>query len=67
MAESKLAGNFANNNQLQRVRCGACVQYAKPWPHSDIKSCSRRSTHVFTPGMILLYLAAPFLTKGVFA
>ena len=25
-----------------------CIQYAKPWPHSDIRSCCRQSLLTFT-------------------
>ena len=27
-----------------------CIQYAKPWLHSDIRSCCCRSLHAFTSG-----------------
>ena len=42
------------------------VQYAKPWSHSDIKSCRQSILMYSLPGMILLYLAMPFYTEGVF-
>ena len=48
----------------------ACVQYAKPWPHSDIKPCCRQSAHdhVFTSRYDSILLGhAFFYTEGVFA
>ena len=44
-----------------------CVQYAKPWPYSDIRFCYHQSIHAFTSRYDSTYLAAPFYTKGVFA
>ena len=79
MAESKLAGPISWSTTtswsklagpLQRVQCSACVQYAKPWPHSDIKSCCCQSTHdhVFTSSYDSTLLGRNFFyTEGVFA
>ena len=63
MAESKLAGPI---KLLQRVQCSACLQYDKPWSHSDIKSSCCQSAHVFTSryDSTLLHI---FYTEGVFA
>ena len=40
-----------------------CIQYAKPWPYSDIRSCCCRSLQAFFPGIILLYLANQITTR----
>ena len=45
MAESKL--NFENNS-YSVFGIILCIQYAKPWPHSDIRSCCHLSLHAFT-------------------
>ena len=46
--------------------CSACVQYAKPWPHSDIKSCCRQSTYVFTSRYDSTLLGRAFLTLKLY-
>ena len=48
------------------MQCSACVQYAKPWPHSDIKSCYRQSAHVFTSRYDSTLLGHAFFTPKVF-
>ena len=47
----------------------ACIQYAKPWPHSSVISDLVVANLLMysLSDMILLYLAAPFYTEGVFA
>ena len=43
-----------------------CIQYAKPWLHSDIRSCCHRSLHAFTfryDSTLLGYTI--FYTEGV--
>ena len=45
-----------------------CIQYAKPWLHSDIRSCCHRSLHAFTFRYDSTSLGHTiFYTKGVFA
>ena len=43
-----------------------CLQYAKPWPHSDIRSCCHRLLHTFTFSYNYILLAIIFYTEGVF-
>ena len=43
-----------------------CVQYAKPWLHSDIKSCCRQSAYVFTSMYDSTLLGRMFFTPKVF-
>ena len=46
MAESKLVQlNFENNSYSVY---SMCIQYAKPWPFSDIKSYFHQYLHAFT-------------------
>ena len=51
--EDKVAADVIH---LDIVIHNLCVQYAKLWPHSDIRSCLL-SVHAFT---FRCYLAAPF-------
>ena len=50
MADSKLAGPIKLYKQQLAIMFpgSVCVQYAKPWPHSGIRSCCHQSTNVFT-------------------
>ena len=42
------------------------TQYAKPWPHSDIRSCCHQSLHAFTSRYDSTLLGCIFLyAKGV--
>ena len=62
MAESKLAGPIYNNYyDLFSV----VLVYARPWPHSDIKSC-RQSAHVFTSRYDSTLLGLVLFTPKVF-
>ena len=54
MAESKLAGP------------SACIQYARPWLHSDTTSCCRQSAHVFISSYDSTLLGPTFFTLKVF-
>ena len=69
MAESKLVQLNLENTVMCLVSY-LCIEYAKAWPHSDITSylvIADLFMHLL-PGLILLYLAVPFLfyTEGVF-
>ena len=68
MAESKLAGPIKLCRQQLAIMClvCACVQYARPWPHSDIRSCCRQSAHVFTSRYDSTLLGHAFFTPKVF-
>ena len=45
-----------------------CIQYVKPWPYSNIKSCCPQVVHVFTSRYHSTLLGdTMFYTKGVFA
>ena len=44
----------------------SCVQYVKPWPHSDIRSCCHQSAHVFTSRYDSTLLGRIFFTPKVF-
>ena len=45
-----------------------CIQYAKPWPYCDVRSCCHRSLHAFTFKYDFTLLGhAIFYTEGVFA
>ena len=69
MAESKLAGPIKLCRQQLAIMClvySACVQYARPWPHSDIRSCCRQSAHVFNSRYDSTLLGRAFFTPKVF-
>ena len=68
MAESKLAGpiKLCKQQLATRVQCSACVQYAKPWLHSDIRSCCCQSAHVFASRYDSTLLQCAFFTPKVF-
>ena len=48
------------------VYCSTCVQYAKPWPYFDIRSCCRQSVRVFTSRYDSTLLGHAFFTPKVF-
>ena len=48
MVESKLVKLNFKNNSYSMYSTILCIQYAKPWPHSNIRSCCRQSLHTFT-------------------
>ena len=67
MAENKLAGPIKLCQQTtSSYNVFSCVQYAKPWPHSDIRSCFRQSAHVFTSRYDSTLLGRAFFTPMVF-
>ena len=73
IAESKLVQfNFKNNSYsvYSITFNNLCIQYAKPWPHSDIRfCCCQLYMYLFMQAlsaMILLHLATSFVTPKVF-
>ena len=62
MAKSKLV-QFNFENYCYYVSSIVCIQYAKPWLHSDIRSCCRQFLHAFTT----LFGHTFFYTEGVLA
>ena len=48
------------------VQCTrVCVQFAKPWPHSDIRFCCHQSAHVFTSRYDSILLHSFFTLKVI--
>ena len=63
----KLASPIKLYKQQLAIMCpgSICVQYTKPRLHSDIRSCCRQSTHVFTSRYDSTLLGHAFFTTKV--
>ena len=66
MAESKLVKFYFENNSYTVYSKILCIHYAKPWPHSDIRSCCYLSLHAFTSRYDSTLLGLVFFTTKVF-
>ena len=77
MADSKLASPNELCKQQLAMMClvyNVCVQYATPWPYSDIRSwpysdirsCCRQYTHVFTCRYDSTLFGSAFLHRRCF-
>ena len=71
MAESKLVKLNFENNSYSVYSINLCIWYAKPWLHSDIRSCCCQSLRInaFTSRYDSTSRTWPhlFYTEGVFA
>ena len=66
MVERKLVENIAIVCIVCTYVYYLCIQYGKPWPHSDIISCYCQSFHAFTSTYDCTLLGhVIFYTKGV--